>query len=274
MLATFKLKDIVAIKKFLKIKGHNRIYPCHSCKSRGFMVMDTCTMSLPIHPPRDLSNANKCVEWDPHNLPLHRHQDFIAVMTQISEAPTKAEKESIAKQTGIKGLPGTSWVVSLNYAHCLSWEWFHLLLENIIPNLINLWTGQFKGLDAGDDPYHIKPHIWQEISCEMAAAVQDIPTSFVCVLSNAASDWSLFTTESWCFWVVHLAPILLENHFIKRKYYDHMHELGNLMKMNDPSVQDDKRWGWWYHGVACAMDEQLWEVEFWTKDVVELISNL
>ena len=28
----FKLGDIIAIEKFLRIKGHNAIYPCHSCE--------------------------------------------------------------------------------------------------------------------------------------------------------------------------------------------------------------------------------------------------
>ena len=226
----FKLSDIVAIEKFLKIKGHNGIHPCRSCKIKGVRG-DGRTYYVPIHPPRDLANADEHIEWDPRNLPLRSHQDFIAITTQISEAPTKAEKERIAKQTGIKGLPGTSRVLSLDYARCLPWEWFHLLLENIIPNLINLWTGQFKGLDTGDEPYNIQPYIWQEIGHETAAAVQDIPASFMRVLSNIASDRSLFTVESWCFWFVHLAPILLENRFMKKKYYDHMCELGNIMKM-------------------------------------------
>jgi len=88
----FKLRDIVAIEKFLKIKGHNGIYPCRSCKIKGVRG-DGRTYYVPICPPRDLADADEHVEWDPHNLPLRRHQDFIAVTTQISEAPTKAEKE-------------------------------------------------------------------------------------------------------------------------------------------------------------------------------------
>ncbi|KAF8833390.1 hypothetical protein BDN67DRAFT_865087, partial [Paxillus ammoniavirescens] len=31
----FKLGDIIAIEKFLRIKGHNAIYPCRSCKIRA-----------------------------------------------------------------------------------------------------------------------------------------------------------------------------------------------------------------------------------------------
>ena len=88
----FKLGDIVAIKKFLKIKGHNRIYPCCSCKIKD-VCGDRRMYYVPIHPPRDLADVDEYVEWDPHNIPLHRHQDFIAVTTQISKALTKAKKE-------------------------------------------------------------------------------------------------------------------------------------------------------------------------------------
>ena len=42
---------------------------------------------------------------------------------------------------------------------------------------------------------------------------------------------SLFTAESWCFWFVYLAPFLLENRFPKKKYYTHMQELSNIMKV-------------------------------------------
>ena len=53
----------------------------------------------------------------------------------------------------------------------MPWEWFHLLLENIIPNLVSFWTGQFKGLGAGKESFEIVPHIWDKISEETAAAV-------------------------------------------------------------------------------------------------------
>jgi hypothetical protein len=53
-------------------------------------------------------------------------------------------------------------VQSIDYAKCGPWEWFHLLLENIIPNLVNLWTGDFKGLDMGSENYEIAPEIWAE----------------------------------------------------------------------------------------------------------------
>ena len=66
---------------------------------------------------------------------------------------------------------------------------------------------------------------------ETASAVQHIPASFVRVLGNIASDRSYFTAESWCFWFLYLAPKLLDNCFPKKKYYSHMCELIDIMKI-------------------------------------------
>ena len=144
---------------------------------------------------------------------------------------SKTKRAKIAKQTGIKGLPSLHRVGSLDYAQSSVWEWFHLFLENIIPNLIDFWTGQFKGLGTGREDFEIAPEIWQEIGMETAASVRHIPSTFVHTLMNIATDCSLFTAESWGFWFVHLAPKLLEGHFAKRKYYTHMCELMEIMKV-------------------------------------------
>ena len=227
----FKLGDIITIEKFMKIKGHNGIFPCRSCNIRA-MRGDGRTYYVPLRPPKNSRNiAEEVVKWDPEHLPLWRHDDFIVAATRIAATTTKAAKERITKETGIKGLPGICRVKSLDYARSVPWERFHLLLGNVIPNLVDLWTGQFKGLDVGNEDYQIAQHIWEEIGRETAATVGHIPASFVRVLSNIASDRSLFTAESWCFWFVYLAPKLPENRPKRNKYYDHMAELGKIMKI-------------------------------------------
>ena len=45
-----KLGDIIAIEKFLGIKGHNAIYPCRSCKIRGIRGPGT-NYYVPLTPP-------------------------------------------------------------------------------------------------------------------------------------------------------------------------------------------------------------------------------
>ncbi|KAJ8582824.1 hypothetical protein M405DRAFT_749671 [Rhizopogon salebrosus TDB-379] len=226
----FKLGDIIAIQKFLGIKGVNAIVPCRSCNIIGVRGNGK-TYYVPLQPPLDLPIVINHVTYDAANLPLRTHKEFEDVLAQITAAPTKAKKEKIAKAHGIRCYPALRRVGCLDYAHSLPWEWFHLFLENVLQNLVNLWTGQFKGLDSGDEDYEITPHIWEQVGEETAAAVQHIPSAFVRVLGNIASDRSQFTAESWCFWFIYLAPILLQGRFKKAKYYNHMCQLVDLMKI-------------------------------------------
>ena len=87
------------------------------------------------------------------------HKDFLHVFHQLTLAPSKAAKKKIAKAIGIRGLPALQRVGSLNFAQSTPWEWFHLLLKNIIPTLVELWTGQFKGMESAVDEFRIAPHI-------------------------------------------------------------------------------------------------------------------
>ncbi|KIK95758.1 hypothetical protein PAXRUDRAFT_32790 [Paxillus rubicundulus Ve08.2h10] len=148
------------------------------------------------------------------------HQDFVETAVQLKAASTGAARERIVKSTGIKDLPTMCLVGSLDYTCSIPWECFHLLLKNIIHNLVDLWTGQL----------NIIPHIWDDIGNETAAAVAHIPAPFVHMLSNITSDCLLFTPESQCFWFIYLAPKLLENQFSKGKYYKHICNLVKIMK--------------------------------------------
>jgi hypothetical protein len=131
----FKLGDIVAVEKFLNIKGRNAIHPCHSCTIQAIHGVSK-TYYVPLDPPKNIRNAGM-QSWDPATLPLQQHADFHETATRIHATATKAAKEWIAKETEIKGLPAMSCVQSLDYARAVPWEWFHLLLKNIIPNLVD-----------------------------------------------------------------------------------------------------------------------------------------
>ncbi|KAF8138858.1 hypothetical protein EV363DRAFT_1155114 [Boletus edulis] len=83
----------------------------------------------------------------------------------------------------------------------------HLFLENIVPTLVKLWTGQFKGIDEGKEQYEIAPHIWEEIVSNM-------------------------TAEAWGFWFMFIAPAVLQGRFKHPKYYRHACDLASLMRLS------------------------------------------
>lgn len=75
-------------------------------------------------------------------------------------------------------LPGFSWTQS-----CLH-DGMHLLWENLVLRLVELWTctGRFKKLNAGK--YKINTLTWEKIGDETALATATIPSVFCRALPN------------------------------------------------------------------------------------------
>ncbi|KAG2338582.1 hypothetical protein BDR05DRAFT_1004029 [Suillus weaverae] len=205
----FKNGDIIAIEKLMNLKGHNGYSPCCSCEIKGVrnITAHGTIYYTPLTTPHH--ERQTCPSMDPRNLPLHTHEDFIGILEQLDSCVTKRQRHLLSKEHGIKGEPSLCRVNSIDFANGMPWEWMHLFLENIIPTLVDLWTGCFKNLDTGTEDYELAPHIWEAIGAETADAVKDIPSAFVHVLCNIASDRSTFTAEAWGFWFMYLAPILL-----------------------------------------------------------------
>ena len=129
----FNQGDIISIEKCLGIKGHNGFSPCRSCEITGVYNK---VYYYPLTQPAFEDEALE--SWDPKDLPLRHHEDWKEAIARISAADQKGDKHDIAMETGIKRMPALTRVGSLNYARSNPWDWMHLLLENVIPNLVKL----------------------------------------------------------------------------------------------------------------------------------------
>jgi hypothetical protein len=137
----FALGDIIAIEKFLNIKGHNGKCPCRSCQITAVAALNKAhTYYVPLGRPLPATNT-----WDPRELPMRKHEHWEIVTQKIANAPNKKKKNEIAMRCGIKGMPALSRVGSMDYARGIPWDYMHLLLENVIQNLVKLWMGRYKG---------------------------------------------------------------------------------------------------------------------------------
>ncbi|KAF8205477.1 hypothetical protein K438DRAFT_1579180 [Mycena galopus ATCC 62051] len=105
----------------------------------------------------------------------------------------------------------------------------HLIWENLIKNLILLWTGEFKGLDSGGEEYELATAVWEAIASRTAAAADTIPSAFGSRVPNIAKDRPNVSAEMWSFWTLYLGPVLLRRRFTKVKYYTHFIELVRLL---------------------------------------------
>ncbi|TDL13665.1 hypothetical protein BD410DRAFT_846724 [Rickenella mellea] len=107
----------------------------------------------------------------------------------------------------------------------------HLIYENLLKNLILLWTDEFKGLDEGSGCYTLSKAVWEAVGQATAASGSTIPSAFGARPPNIASDRSNFTAENYSFWALYIGPILLRNKFRDRKYYDHFVDLIVLLNI-------------------------------------------
>nr|GAT58175.1 predicted protein [Mycena chlorophos] len=208
--------------KLMCMKGPNGLCPCRTCKIIGIRA-------------REGGNNTHYVPyfWDsepynPFNLLLRTHDEFIADALAVESAPSKAEAERRAKETGINGLPILASLSSLKFPHSFGHDLMHLISENVIKNLLSFWIGEYKGLDAGVEEYELAPEVVEEIGKECAVAGDTTPAAFGARIPNIATKRHYFTAKSYTLWTTMLAPVLLRGRFSHPKYYRHFLKLVNI----------------------------------------------
>ncbi|KAG1906659.1 uncharacterized protein F5891DRAFT_941884 [Suillus fuscotomentosus] len=107
----------------------------------------------------------------------------------------------------------------------------HLIWENIIKNLILLWTGEFKGLDVGLEDYELGESVWNAVCQAGANSGSFIPSAYGARPPNPATERSMCTADSWSFWTQYLGPVLLHRKFSKPKYYKHFVKLVRMVRV-------------------------------------------
>ncbi|KAI4294218.1 hypothetical protein K525DRAFT_213175 [Schizophyllum commune Loenen D] len=223
--------DIPAVSLVLRMKGHNGYSPCRMCYITGVPSLDE--KSRVLYVPLDCSSHPKVLEspdghvaaYDPLDLPLRTHTDFVAHAKEVQTAATNAEAEVLSRAYGIKGIPALSHLPSLSLPNCAPYDLMHLIFENLLPNLIKHWTGKFKGLDDGKEAYQFTQAIWEAIGLDTADAGRYYPSAYGPRVPNIAQDRSNFSAEMASFWMSYIGPVVLKRRFSKPKYYKHFVDL-------------------------------------------------
>jgi len=228
--------DIPAVSMIMRMKGHNAIFPCRMCMIKGVRVPNTrsTTHYVPLyrgnHPsvvvPADIPEVKV---YNPANLPLRTHTEFLEQAHHVQFAASNAEEQRRSKACGIKGIPLLSHLPSLIFPSSFPFDFMHLIYENLIKNLILLWTGKFKDLDEGSEAYELRPGVWEAIGEATKKSGSTIPSAFGARPQNVAEDVSACTADSWSFWALYLGPVLLKGRFQRQKYYDHFVKLIKLL---------------------------------------------
>jgi len=228
--------DIPAISMVMKVKGHNGLSPCRMCKIRGLRVPNTraTTHYVPLERSRhpDVRHSPLAIKkYDSNNLPLRTHAEMMDEAYTVQFAASNVDFERLAKEFGIKGVSILSQLSSISYPFSFPYDFMHLIFENVIKNLILLWTGDFKGLDEGSECYELPKKVWEAIGADTAASGSTIPYAFGARPPNVADDKTAATAETWSFWMQYIGPVLLVRKFEKAIYYDHFVNLVKLIRI-------------------------------------------
>ncbi|KAL1701347.1 hypothetical protein EV121DRAFT_212252 [Schizophyllum commune] len=97
----------------------------------------------------------------------------------------------------------------------------HLIFENVIKNLIKLWTGDYKDIPEGTGDYQFERTAWDAIGAATGASGDTIPGVFGARPPDIAQDNTSSTADTWSFWILHIGPALLSSRFKRPIYYSH-----------------------------------------------------
>jgi len=226
--------DIPAISMIMRMKGHNGISPCRMCEIVGLRVPNSRATTHYV--PLDRSQhphvqADATQLYEASNLPLRTHDKLLAQAAQVQSAMTNVNADDLSKKFGIKGIPDLSYVPTLSFPSSFPYDFMHLIWENLVKNLVLLWTGEFKGLDDGTESYTLPKAIWEAIRTATATAGSTIPSAYGSRVPNIQTHRSQLSAEMWSFWTLYLGPVLLRRRFQHQKYYAHFIRLVRLLNI-------------------------------------------
>lgn len=228
--------DIPAMSMIMNMKGHNGFSPCRMCKIQGVSTPNSsskvyyCPLDR-THHPNILNGTHYPAQYDPYNLPLRTHTEFLAQAHGVQQSRTHVLEKALSKEYGIKGVSILSSLRSLAFPTSFPYDFMHLIYENLIPNLVLLWTGEFKGLDEGSENYQLDNTVWDAIGKATADSGSTIPSVYGPRVPNVKDERSFFTADKWSFWALYLAPVLLQRKFKHEKYYNHFIKLVLLLRL-------------------------------------------
>ncbi|GAB1527436.1 hypothetical protein RhiTH_010611 [Rhizoctonia solani] len=143
---------------------------------------------------------------------MQTHELFMHQYAQLRDGNTQAQRDEIAQYYGINGECLFARLRSIDLPSSFPYNIMHLFFENLVPNMVKHWIGEFKGLDEGKGAYKISKEEWIAIG----------------TLPDIAQDRGLYKAEAYSFWIQYLAPILLKGRLMQ-KYYNHAVELRKII---------------------------------------------
>ena len=74
---------------------------------------------------------------------------------RVIATDTVAEPSCLFHKCGIKNLPGLFLLGLVKFPAPFSFDFMYLIFKNLVPNLIQHYTGNFKGFNTGTKSYKL-----------------------------------------------------------------------------------------------------------------------
>ena len=231
--------DLPDVSKWLGYKGAGAKSPCMECEITGVRILAlddgqraSTNYYVPLKPPS--THPQPHIVWDPHDLPLRSDFSTSKQLDEIRCAPTKAQREELAKKYGLNGTSLLERFSSFSRSVSAPHDYMHLIFAHMIPMLLQLWRGSYypwkaRNLDNGQ-PYVISDAKWMTIGKLTAEATHLIPAGFCRAFPNIFTEHHLYISESHAAWFSYLARPLLLNAWADSRYYDHTMLLVDIMR--------------------------------------------
>ncbi|EUC58442.1 transposase family Tnp2 protein, partial [Rhizoctonia solani AG-3 Rhs1AP] len=200
--------DMPAIAKLMEMKGHNGKCPCRACEILGVRIPNSNNPVhyIPLKCPSSVDRSRPV--YDPLNLPLRTHDRFMAQANEVINASTNAQEDELSTRYGIKRIPLLSVLPTIKFPTSFPLDFMHLIWENLIPNLLKLWTGDFKGLDEGTGSYELGKSVFEAICEAVISSGDTYPYSFGCRVPDPSKDRSYFSAECCQAYYIHFIDLV------------------------------------------------------------------
>jgi hypothetical protein len=227
--------DMPAVAKLMSMKGPNGKYPCRACKIQGVKRAGTGrgknTLYTPLSHPFVKERAHR--RYDPFNLPRRTHVEHIEQALYVEAAKNDNDERLPSLDTGVNGLSPLARLSSLEFPTSFPHDFMHIVFENLLPTLLQLWTRTqwWREFGEPDEDYLLAEDVWAAISAACAESGNTIPAAFGCRVPNIKEKPHELTSESMLLFATLLGPALLRNRFRWPRYYTHFIQLVKLINM-------------------------------------------
>ncbi|KAJ9113700.1 hypothetical protein QFC22_006009 [Naganishia vaughanmartiniae] len=190
----------------------------------------------PVDLPDDIAFANVS-DIDYNKLPMRSDSDVKRdVNTLLERGITKTLREQRGKEVGISGASIFHEIGSVDFPTSFPVDIMHLLLENVMKQLLEMWDGSFKAATmlGSDTSKHAEPYVLshaalQKIDAMVTSSNALIPSKMCGTLTAVSSRWR-WTADTHLFFLVTLGPIVMKHH-LPPMFFDHFIDLSELAKI-------------------------------------------